>query len=262
MKKKSKVSMILAFLERMSPDSVTPKMVSKALRLDDGLVRATMSRLAREGRIDRELHGFYRTLKMDILKGVPYEELLLHGVNIQIDCKKVMTPSYLWSTSKATNPIIRHFTYHKHRTNGSLIVHRDYDGRKVTVTIHQKAKKILIAIAFKRSKDAMNVLQFYGFCEWLKGYIPEVPWELWQVLQYAWNIDIHPFSIESHVHTSVRIFLNTWLEVYEKEKDTVRIGVHSNQPISLEDIAKVCYDAKENALNLSLRNKTNEMIKR
>ncbi|MEE9505544.1 MAG: hypothetical protein V3V98_00160, partial [Thermoplasmata archaeon] len=67
---------------------------------------------------------------------------------------------------------------------------------------------------------------------------------------------LHPFAIENHIRKSVRVFCDTWMEIYEKEKDIVRIGVHHTpRELKAEDLAQICYEASRKAMGMGLRDK-------
>ena len=220
----------------MSPESVSPLKVAKILRLKHGSVKKAMRRLHENGEIDRELHGLYRTLQMDVVNQIPYERLKIHGIKIEFqEGKGMKAPPFLWDASKVTSPPspLAEPDVHIHSRNKGATVKKYFQGRRATVTIHCRKKKIELFLKCGKTDEALDHIEFCAFCGWVEGLFG-FPLSWWQLVQYGFNYDFHPFRLEIPTYTSLQLVKDYWTEVYQKEKDVVRVGVHGVAKIPLD----------------------------
>ena len=222
-----------------SPESYQPSLVAKVLKVKANTVAQSCRRLVKDGDLERELYGFYRTTQMDVVRGIPWKRLKMHGIKIEFRDKEGKAPSFLWDPSRMTKSILGHWDHHIHRTNRSLVTHQDFEGRKVTISIHSRVKLIEVFVQAKGAEEAMTLLEFYGFCSYVQGLFPIIPLELWRVRQLAWNLDIHPLRIELVKSMSLQILKNVWMELYQKEKDLVRVGLHGTYEAPFDKVMEL-----------------------
>lgn len=209
-----------------SPESYFPRHVAKVLKVKSNTVAQACRRLVKDGDLEREHYGLYRTTQMDVVRGIPWKRLKMHGIKIEFRDKKGVAPPFLWDASTMTKTLLAHYDHHIHPSNKGLTTTKYFEGRKVTITIHSRVKLIEVFIKAKKSEEALTLLEFYGFCSFVQGLFPIIPLDLWRVRQLGWNIDIHPLRLEMVKSVSLQVLKNVWLELYQKEKDLVRVGLH------------------------------------
>ena len=224
--KKSLTRRVKEHLLEISPESKKPKSIAQSLNANHGSVKGICARLYRRGEIDKEHHGFYRTFQMDVVSGIPYETLRIHGIKIECHAEKLKGGHYLWEPSWVTTSHLASPEHHLHKRNKGFTTMKKFLEREARITIHFKAKVIEVFLKCGGPNEPLDAIQFLRFLSWVNGLFPAIAPETWVLTMFGWNVDYHPFRLEGHQYYMAQAFANAWVEVYQKTKDTIRLGAH------------------------------------
>lgn len=212
---------IIHYLFQIAPDEVSPKTISRVLRLNHSTVRKELSRLlaGKKCPIFCERRGWYRhKLDMDTIAKISKSKRIeLHGIKLE-GCLQANTP---YSVAEAR---------HHYRKRG---IHKEmFEDRIVTITIHEMG---LAEVWLNTSEHPIGFQQFDRFQAWVKGILDFVePWS-WKVSQLGLNVDVREMNLEGVSSLKLSVFRNAWFQIYQKGEDAVRIETHMFPNLHLEE---------------------------
>lgn len=225
---------IIAFLDASSPLEVQPKIIASRIHSRPATVRKEICRMLAEPMppIVQVREGWYRSsFDIDKLRALKTQKRIgLHGIKIEGICRAESIGYSLLQTSS-----------HQYRKRG--IFGEVFNGRSVTITVHQKG---MIEVWVNASKAPLGFEEFDRFCFWLHGKFSGIVLEHeWKISQIGINCDIEQMHIDGFKSMTLKAWRNAWAQIYQKQKDVVRLEVHMVPDMRLQDALNVIGSFKE-----------------
>lgn len=202
------------------------KIIATGIKANYGTVRNELRRLLKDGKIIQVNGGYLHPSVYISDVGAIYKELMLHGIKLEFrtDPKsyKIHTSPYLM--------LHTNYTIHRHRTNKSITLNEIWESYKVTITIHNKP---LIEV-WLNCNQGINIMRFYGFTQWIQGLFPKILPSQWMVRQWGINVDYPSLLLDGIESLTLAMFQDTLLRLYNKNKDRLRVELHGNIPITMD----------------------------
>lgn len=223
-KSKPKVAdRIMHYLYQIAPDEVSPKTISRVLKLNHASVKKELSRLMKnaDNNIISDRRGWYRhKLEMDTIARIDRSKRIeMHGIKLEGVCHQANTAYSLAGAAKQR--------YRKRGTYKEM-----FEDRIVTITAHEQG---LVEVWLNTSEHPIGFQQFDRFQAWVKGLLDFVdPWS-WKVSQLGLNVDVREMYLEGVSSLKLSVFRDAWFQIYQKGEDSVRIETHLFPNLHLEE---------------------------
>lgn len=233
-KKKAK---ILRILER-NTRPMSPKEIQKYTKLSIGTIKPYLRQMVASNEVIQHDKGLYLSPSHRISEsGAITEPLMLHSINVEHRYNPKQTPPFL----RDAIPVM--FGIHRHRINHSLTTNLEYENRKITLTLHEKAGVLMVASM--STNNPYTLEEFRRFIAWLSGRFPLIPTGQWTIKQIALNWDTKSLRLEGLTAISLQAFENIWIQLYQKTKDMVRIESHLTTTITLQEALEIMLDLND-----------------
>jgi hypothetical protein len=125
-------------------------------------------------------------------------------------------------------------TLHRHPRSHAVTTNGEYDGRLLTITVHD-APSHLLEVFVQSSDRPFSMLELYVFLRVLVASL-NIPAELWTIRQADWNIDA-PGTIKADLSIlglSIAGFGRLIAKVYQKSQDLVRTEIRTFEELPSE----------------------------
>ena len=214
---------------------ISPLMLSQELGITKGAARILLKRMVDKGLIRRESRGFYvhaqAIERHDVQLSAP---LRLHGLKL-VTIKGHGLAGVMAQQLLNSAPV----NIHKHRINHSITFNEEWEGRKVTFTLHkgnkERGTKERIEVNLTSTNSPLDFPSFAMFCGYLQGKIPAATLEAWQISQIGLNFDLLGMQIDGAEAITLQAFKNMWLRLYNHNKDMLRVEAHLNLAVNLSE---------------------------
>ena len=225
---------IEAFLDDNAPNEFNLKTIARHCKgAKVAAVKKCIQRrlLDPKGRIAKVHEGWYRAARTpEILSKVATAKRLgIHGIEIAGKCPDDPTRSRLMSNSDI-----------KINSNGQYSF--EFLGRIITITLYPKSPTILVQLS--STNNPLTFEEFNGFCFWLFGWgaREKILDHTWQIKQWGWNLDFINLDMtkSGFKRITLKAFRNDWFQIYQKQKDVLRVEAHMNpQDLALVDLQRL-----------------------
>jgi len=193
-----------------------------------------------KSKIVKVREGWYRTARPPEMmsKVATAKRLGIHGIEIAGKCPDDPTRSRLLQNSDFK---INH--------NGQYSY--EFSGRPITITLYPHSPTILVQL--RATNNPLTFEEFSGFCFWLFGWgaREKILEHTWQVKQWGWNLDFVGLDMtkSGFKRITLKAFRNDWFQIYQKQKDVLRVEAHMNPgDLSATDLQRLL-DTMVNATN-------------
>lgn len=225
---------IEAFLEANSPSEFQIAYI--ALKMKGATYEAVKKCIQRslidpKSKIVKVRDGWYRAARTPEMmsKIATAKRVGIHGIEIAGKCPDDPTRSRLLRDSEFK---INH--------NGQYSF--EFLGRPVTMTLYPHSPTILVQL--QATSNPLTFDEFNGFCFWLFGWgaREKILDHTWQVKQWGWNLDFVNLDMtkSGFKRLTLKSFRNDWFQIYQKQKDVLRVEVHMNpKDLALVDLQRL-----------------------
>jgi hypothetical protein len=195
-------------------------------RFNLNTIRSELRRLAEKKQVVRVSHGFYRIrISPDILYFIEHPPTLLHGIMVSMDSLKIRklqngihgipADSCVWDDLERMGFELR--------GNGRFVKKYFFDDdpdRMVTLTVHGSVGRVDVYL--RCSNHPVNYFEFVEILSYSKAFVGVLrPFVSERVVQFGMGKDFREVRLEGLSCLSLRVFRDSWLRVYNKE----RLGV-------------------------------------
>lgn len=222
---------IMKFLIENKPRKFSAKEVSFALKKDYNNVRVTMNRLRAKRQITKPTRGYFCALLTieDILRGEK-PALSLHGIKIKgkIPIKENL-PLWRQGLPKLLQWESKKGAHNEYWQCSNLA----FMGRQVIIQVFDN---LTILISLSSSKNPINPSELTEFSGWLDGILlgQTVLMDLY-VVQCGLGYDFFDFRMDGMTAMRWKAFKNAYFELYQKTPDQMRLAMHINTTVTLQD---------------------------
>lgn len=230
----ARAQLVLQLLDEDPSRTWTSRQVARGI---DGKVNATkiaLSRLNKGGKIRRVPPFLWQSARSFVQTELPDPRLRLHGLKVESRNEGVGWP-YLQVLQRVSMVWASPVT-HRHAVNHSITGTADWEGRRITWTVHKLG---LIEVFMEASLKPLTLIDAYAFLTATLQAATGIPSELWKIVQADWNIDV-PGSVATDLAItglSVSGFGRFVAKVYEKvAQQLTRIEVRSFEPITADAV--------------------------
>ena len=214
---------IVDYLYKIAPDELSPKTISRVLKLNHSTVTKAMHRILEEkdAPIICERRGWYRhKLDIDAIAKISKgKRIELHGIKLEGVCLNV-NAAYSFAAQ----------AQRKYRKRGTY--KEMFENRVVTITVHEMG---LCEVWINTSEVPMDFHQFDRFQAWVKGILDIVDPFSWKITQLGLNVDVREMNLEGLTSLKLSVFRNAWFQIYQRGEDAVRFEAHMFPNLHLEE---------------------------
>jgi len=225
---------IEAFLEANAPSEFQLVIIAQHMK---GFSYEAVNKCVQRSLIDAKSkivkvrEGWYRAARTPEMmsKVATAKRLGIHGIAISGKCPDDPTRSRLLRDS---NIKINH--------NGQYSY--EFSGHPVTITLYPHSPTILVQL--EATNNPLSFEEFSGFCFWLFGWgaREKILDHTWQIKQWGWNLDFINLDMtkSGFKRITLKAFRNDWFQIYQKQKDVLRVEAHMNpQDLALVDLQRL-----------------------
>jgi len=193
-----------------------------------------LSRYVRDGKIVRVDVGLYRSAKSLVRPGLPDPDLRLHA--LKLETRYEMVGRCYRDILRILTSVFASPDLHRHPTNRSITTTGDWRGRRLTVTLHERAKllEVFLQASSKPLDLVLDTTAYLASIEAVFG----IPLQFWTVHQADWNIDIAGVTTWNQLSLGVGLpasqLGNVIAKVYQKAVDMVRVEVRSFEALDAD----------------------------
>ena len=212
---------ILDFLKKNPTHSYNAKSLEYYTKLNINTIRSELRRLHEKGLVHRQSHGFYR-VKMDAetLYYLENPPTLLHGIMVSMET----TSGKLQNDIHGISAYLCNFGFEQTRGKNQLrwfkrFYYEDDMARVITVNVHKKGR---VDVYINCSNHPVNYFEFRDILKYVEGQICFLgPFMDQRVVEFGEAKDFRHVRMSGCNELSLRVFMNHWFRVYNKE----RLGV-------------------------------------
>ena len=232
---------ILKFLKNNPQYSYNAPTLQEKLHIKINTVRSELRRLHEKGLISRQSHGFYRyKLDAEALYYLEHPPTLLHGIMVSMKCvRKLQNGIHGISASncKIFDDLDR-FGFELRGNNKFVkkIYYRDDVDRLITMTFHPGVSRLDIYV--NCSNHPVNYFEFRDMLNFCEGKVDFIgPFMNQRIVQFGEAKDFKSVSMSGCSELSLRVFMNHWFRVYNKERlGVTRIEQHIKCDIPVSNL--------------------------
>ena len=184
-----------------------------------------------KSKIVKVREGWYRAARTPemLSKIATAKRVGIHGIEITGKCPDDPTRSRLLRNSEFK---INH--------NGQYSF--EFLSRHITITLYPKSPTILVQL--QATNNPLSFEEFNGFCFWLFGWgaNERILEHTWEVKQWGWNLDLVNLDMTKSGFRkfTLKAFRNDWFQIYQKQKDVLRVEAHMNpRDLGLTDLQRL-----------------------
>ena len=214
-------SRIIKFLKNDPTHSYNAKSLERILKLNINSIRSELRRLHDKGIIHRESHGYYRIkLDSETLYNLEHPPTLLHGIMVSMNTRS----QKLQNNIDTISAFLCNFGFKQgsgrnvKRWSKAFYYEDDVD-RLVTITVHRVGR---VDVYLNCSNHPVNYHEFRDVLKFVEGQICYLgPFSNQRVVSFGEAKDFRKVVMSGCNELSLRVFVNHWFRVYNKE----RLGV-------------------------------------
>lgn len=232
---KSIVQRIVKFLEESIPEEYNAKTIALLLKINYNTAKDALARLAKNGKIVRAHHGFYRAkISAEDLKKIEEPLLSIHGPKIECCIPDLASK---WEEGIS---LTQAFMPTRQRHENIITTTMWFEMRRVTVTFHKKG---LVEIFCSTSECPMDYVTFTKFVSFVDGLLHIFGSDLYKanarLRQIGLNYDYRALRLDGVNSIKLQTFHNAWAQIYNKGRDYMRIEEHMVMDISLAEAVTI-----------------------
>lgn len=225
---------ILKYLRDNPRYSYHAKFLQEKTGLNINTIRSELRRLHEKGLIHRETHGYYR-IKIDseVLYYLERPPTLLHGIMVSMDVVQKLQNGIHGITASNYNFESLGFIEKTNKRWVKCFNFRDDPDRLVTITVHFKGR---VDVYINCSNHPVNYYEFrdiLAYCEAKVDFLGLFKNQ--RVVQFGMAKDFREIRMEGTTSLTLRVFLNNWFRVYNKERlGVTRVEQHIRCDVPVE----------------------------
>ncbi|MBN1540326.1 MAG: hypothetical protein JW939_09300 [Candidatus Thermoplasmatota archaeon] len=238
---------VIKFLEATAPEEFTPKEIAVRCAINPNSVKKIVSRLFKEGKIEKSFHGTYRG-KITIEKMIAMERasIKIHGIKIEFTPVVVKRENGRIVTEGGEGLSLCHRfndTNLAYQDNTQIVYIEEFLGRKVTVQLMRN----IVGIFMDNSESPLDYQEFKAFRYWIEGRFGNAFMLGNPVLrQVGLNKDYSELRLDGISSIKLQKWENAWAQIYQKAEDVLRREVHLvPKNLSLDEAIKMLQDQAE-----------------
>ena len=211
---------ITKFLKKNPRYSYNAPTLKKETGLKINTIRSELRRLHEKGVLHKETHGFYRIkLDAETLYCLENPPTLLHGIMVSMDLVQKLQKGIHGITSQKCNLEDNGFVFKSNKRFVKSFYFRDDVDRLVTITVHEKGR---VDVYLNCSNRPVTFFEFREILVYVEAKIDFLGFFSNQrVVQFGMAKDFKEIRLEGASCLTLRIFMDNWFRVYNKE----RLGV-------------------------------------
>lgn len=211
---------LLKFLKNNPRYSYNAPTLQKETGVNVNTIRSELRRLAEKGYVLRETHGFYRVkLDSETLYIIENPPTLLHGIMISSEpVRKLQNGIHgIPATNCNIFDDLERFGFELRGNNKfvkKIYYHNDVD-RLITITYHVDVR---LDVYLNCSNHPVNYFEFRDILSYVDGKVDFLgPFRNQRVVEFGEAKDFREVRMSGCSEISVRVFMDHWYRVYNKE---------------------------------------------